>query len=87
VGVGAGLDHVTLCDLLVEERVEADPARAFRIDLTHEREYRKSGLCGHDVATSTVSNRLNAVMKQLALIATIFPPLSWLAGFFGQNFD
>jgi magnesium transporter len=40
-----------------------------------------------DVYLSTVSNRLNAVMKQLAVIATIFLPLSWLTGFFGQNFD
>jgi len=28
VGVGAGLDHVTLFDLLVKERVEGLPARA-----------------------------------------------------------
>jgi len=39
-----------------------------------------------DVYLSTVSNRLNVVMKQLAIIATIFLPLSWLTGFFGQNF-
>jgi magnesium transporter len=39
-----------------------------------------------DVYLSTVSNRLNAVMKQLAIIATIFLPLAWLTGFFGQNF-
>jgi magnesium transporter len=39
-----------------------------------------------DVYLSTVSNRLNTVMKQLAIIATIFLPLSWLTGFFGQNF-
>jgi Mg2+ and Co2+ transporter CorA len=39
-----------------------------------------------DVYLSTVSNRLNGVMKQLAVIATIFLPLSWLTGFFGQNF-
>jgi len=39
-----------------------------------------------DVYLSTVSNRLNAVMKQLAVIATIFLPLAWLTGFFGQNF-
>jgi magnesium transporter len=40
-----------------------------------------------DVYLSTVSNRLNTVMKQLAVIATIFLPLSWLTGFFGQNFS
>ena len=39
-----------------------------------------------DVYLSTVSNRLNAVMKQLTVIATIFLPLSWMTGFFGQNF-
>ena len=39
-----------------------------------------------DVYLSTVSNRQNSVMKQLAVIATIFLPLTWLTGFFGQNF-
>src|SRR6266702_5838488 len=39
-----------------------------------------------DVYLSTVSNRLNAVMKQLTIIATVFLPLGWLTGFFGQNF-
>ena len=39
-----------------------------------------------DVYLSTVSNRLNAVMKQLTIMATIFLPLSFIAGFFGQNF-
>jgi magnesium transporter len=39
-----------------------------------------------DVYLSTVSNRLNGVMKQLTIIATIFLPLAWLTGFFGQNF-
>ncbi|HET6172805.1 MAG TPA: magnesium/cobalt transporter CorA [Gaiellales bacterium] len=39
-----------------------------------------------DVYLSTVSNRLNAVMKQLTIIATVFLPLAWITGFFGQNF-
>jgi magnesium transporter len=39
-----------------------------------------------DVYLSTVSNRLNTVVKQLTIIATIFLPLAWLTGFFGQNF-
>src|SRR5258706_8581076 len=39
-----------------------------------------------DVYLSMVSNNLNVVMKQLAIIATIFLPLSFLTGFFGQNF-
>ena len=40
-----------------------------------------------DAYLSMVSNRLNEVMKQLTIIATVFLPLSFLTGFFGQNFS
>ena len=36
---------------------------------------------------SAVSNRLNEVMKVLTIIATIFIPLSFIAGIYGMNFD
>jgi magnesium transporter len=39
-----------------------------------------------DVYLSTVSNRLNSVMKQLTVMATVFLPLTFVTGFFGQNF-
>jgi magnesium transporter len=39
-----------------------------------------------DVYLSTVSNRLNSVMKQLTIMATVFLPLTFVTGFFGQNF-
>lgn len=41
---------------------------------------------GMDAYLSMVSNKLNEVMKQLTVIATVFLPLSFLTGFFGQNF-
>jgi magnesium transporter len=39
-----------------------------------------------DVYLTTVSNRLNTVMKQLTIIATIFMPITFITGVFGQNF-
>jgi magnesium transporter len=39
-----------------------------------------------DVYLSTVSNRLNSTTERLTVIATIFLPLTFLTGFFGQNF-
>jgi len=39
-----------------------------------------------DIYLSTVSNRLNEVMKVLTIIATIFMPLTFIAGIYGMNF-
>jgi len=35
---------------------------------------------------SVVNNRLNAIMKTLTIITTLFMPLSFITGFFGMNF-
>jgi len=43
-------------------------------------------LAAMDVFLSTSSNRMNEIVKQLTIIATIFFPLSYIAGFWGQNF-
>jgi magnesium transporter len=40
-----------------------------------------------DLYLSTVSNRQNEVMKQLAIVGTVFLPLSFITGFFGMNFS
>jgi magnesium/cobalt transport protein CorA len=39
-----------------------------------------------DLHLSSVSNRLNQVMKQLTVVATVFMPLSFIVGLFGTNF-
>ncbi len=39
-----------------------------------------------DIYLSSISNRMNAVMKVLTIIATIFMPLTFMAGVYGMNF-
>jgi magnesium transporter len=40
-----------------------------------------------DLYLNSVSNRLNDVMRVLAIISTLFMPLSFLASLYGMNFD
>ncbi|MFH1945220.1 MAG: magnesium/cobalt transporter CorA [Acidobacteriota bacterium] len=40
----------------------------------------------HDTYLSSISNRMNEVMKVLTIIATIFIPLTFIAGIYGMNF-
>jgi magnesium transporter len=39
-----------------------------------------------DVYLSTVSNRLNDIVRRLTVFATLFLPLTFITGFFGMNF-
>lgn len=41
----------------------------------------------HDTYLSSVSNRMNEVMKVLTMIATIFIPLTFIVGVYGMNFE
>ena len=43
-----------------------------------------SGL--QDIYLSSISNRMNEIMKVLTIITTIFIPLSFIAGLYGMNF-
>ncbi|MDH5714031.1 MAG: magnesium/cobalt transporter CorA [Candidatus Aminicenantes bacterium] len=39
-----------------------------------------------DIYLSSISNRMNAIMKVLTIIATIFIPLTFIVGIYGMNF-
>ena len=49
--------------------------------------YRDMILGLHDMYISFVSNKMNEVMKVLTIIATIFIPLTFIAGIYGMNFS
>ncbi|MFH1304825.1 MAG: CorA family divalent cation transporter, partial [Candidatus Omnitrophota bacterium] len=40
-----------------------------------------------DIYLSSISNKMNEVMKVLTIIATIFIPLSFVASLYGMNFN
>jgi magnesium transporter len=40
-----------------------------------------------DMYMTTISNRMNEVMKVLTIMATIFIPLTFIAGIYGMNFE
>jgi magnesium transporter len=49
--------------------------------------YRELGADLTDVYLSSVSNRTNEIMRVLTVIATIFIPLTFIAGVYGMNFN
>ena len=48
---------------------------------------RESATSLRDLHMAAVSNRMNEVMKVLTAFATIFLPLTFLAGIYGMNFE
>ncbi len=55
------------------------------LDIVESYRERVSGLM--DIYLSSLSIRLNEVMKVLAVITTIFMPLTFIAGIYGMNFN
>lgn len=55
------------------------------VDILETYRERAAGLT--DLYLSSLSNKMNEVMKVLTIIATIFIPLSFIAGVYGMNFD
>ena len=80
-------------DILEIPGLEADSRNYFRdvydhaIRISDQIDSYRDLLAGtRDAYLSIVSNRLNQITKQLTVVATIFLPLSFIVGFFGQNF-
>ena len=49
--------------------------------------YRELGSDLRDLYLSSMSNRMNEIMKVLTIISTLFIPLTFIAGIYGMNFD
>jgi len=80
-------------DILEIPGLEADSRNYFRdvydhaIRISDQIDAYRDLLSGtRDAYLSITSNRLNQITKQLTVMATIFLPLSFIVGFFGQNF-
>jgi magnesium transporter len=80
-------------DILEIPGLEADSRNYFRdvydhaIRISDQIDSYRDLLAGtRDAYLSVVSTRLKQITKQLTVVATVFLPLSFIVGFFGQNF-
>ncbi len=78
----------------VSELVDSENEKYFRdvydhlIQISDNLETNREVLSGlMDMHVANMSNRMNQVMKVLTVIATIFIPLTFIAGIYGMNFD
>ena len=66
---------------------EAERMRQLRLDQALLETYRDMSVSLLDIYLSSVSNRLNEIMRVLTMIATVFIPLTFIVGVYGMNFD
>lgn len=78
----------------VSELVDKDNEKYFRdvydhlIQIADNLETNREVLSGlMDMHVANMSNRMNQVMKVLTVIASLFIPLTFIAGIYGMNFD
>jgi len=75
---------------LIEERTEVYLRDLYdhTIQVTDSIDTYRDMLSGlQDVYLSSISNKMNEVMKVLTIFAAIFIPLTFIAGIYGMNFD
>lgn len=78
-----------------EHKSITKPVRAFMRDVYDHtiqiidiiETYREMGGSLTDLYMSSVSNRMNEIMKVLTIMASLFIPITFLAGVYGMNFD
>src|SRR3990172_1212444 len=82
----AGADYLaySLCDGIVDSFFPTLEKLGDEVEELEEREMASSLV---DEYMSSVSNRMNEIMKVLTIVATIFIPLTFIAGLYGMNFD
>jgi magnesium transporter len=81
--------------MIQEEEAFTDPVRVYLRDCYDHciqasdivESYREMAAGLLDVYLSSVSNRMNEVMKVLTIMASIFIPLTFIAGVYGMNFE
>lgn len=75
---------------LIEEKISRNIHDVYEhvIHLLETLDLNRENLTGlHELYLSTISNRMNEVMKMLAIVAALFIPITFVAGVYGMNFQ